>query len=187
MSIPSAAGRPTQCLIHRSERVVTVVEMPMRVALLRAIPVRAYPLVIGFIALVLTVSMTIPFASILIGAVLLRRDRWKEIVVVSSLGSATGGLILYLSFHYLGWDPDRRRLSGPDAIKGLVRRDAMGYRLWHLGTAWHCRDAHAANPGPYLHRNVAVADFRSLPRTLFRKTAEIRRLWLARCRVSVLV
>jgi hypothetical protein len=76
----------------------------MRIDLRRAIPrAPAYPLVVGVIALVLTVSMTIPFASILIVAVLLRRDRWKEIVLVSSLGSATGGLILYLTFHYLGW------------------------------------------------------------------------------------
>jgi membrane protein YqaA with SNARE-associated domain len=75
----------------------------MRIDLRRAIPARAYPLMVGVIALVLTVSMTIPFASILIVAVLLRRDRWKEIVLVSSLGSATGGLILYLTFHYLGW------------------------------------------------------------------------------------
>src|SRR5262249_48623086 len=62
-----------------------------------------YPILVGVVALVLTVSMTIPFVSILIVAVLLRRDRWKEIVLVSSLGSATGGLILYLTFHYLGW------------------------------------------------------------------------------------
>jgi hypothetical protein len=53
--------------------------------------VRAYPLMVGINALVMTVSMTIPFASILISAVLLRRDQSKEIVVVSSLGSATGG------------------------------------------------------------------------------------------------
>jgi hypothetical protein len=51
----------------------------MRIDLRRAIPARAYPLMVGVIALVLTVSMTIPFASILIVAVLLRRDRWKEI------------------------------------------------------------------------------------------------------------
>ncbi|HMF24401.1 MAG TPA: VTT domain-containing protein [Pseudolabrys sp.] len=76
----------------------------MRIDLRRAIhrPL-AYPLVVGVVALILTVSMTIPFASILIVAVLLRRDQWKEIVLVSSLGSATGGLILYLAFHYLGW------------------------------------------------------------------------------------
>jgi membrane protein YqaA with SNARE-associated domain len=74
----------------------------MQITLHKASVVRAYPVAVGVAAFALTV-MVIPFASILIGAVLLRRDRWKEIVVLSSLGSATGGLILYLSFHHLGW------------------------------------------------------------------------------------
>jgi hypothetical protein len=39
---------------------------------------------LGSIALIFIVSMTIPFASTLIGAVLLRHARWKEIVLVSS-------------------------------------------------------------------------------------------------------
>jgi membrane protein YqaA with SNARE-associated domain len=65
---------------------------------------RAYPLVIGVIACLLTVSMTIPFAPILIGAVLLNRQRWVAIVIVSSFGSASGGLFLYLGLHHLGWN-----------------------------------------------------------------------------------
>jgi len=64
---------------------------------------RAYPLVIGIIACLLTVSMTIPFAPILIGAVLLSRQRWIAIVIVSSFGSASGGLFLYLGLYHLGW------------------------------------------------------------------------------------
>ena len=40
----------------------------MRIDLRRAIPARAYPLMVGVMALVLTVSMTIPFASILIAS-----------------------------------------------------------------------------------------------------------------------
>jgi membrane protein YqaA with SNARE-associated domain len=107
--------------------------MPLRVPL-GAISMRAYPLAIGFIALILTVSMTIPFASILIGAVLLRRDRWKEIVVVSSLGSATGGLILYLSFHYLGWS--QIATAYPDLIQSKAWSDATrwvsAYGTWAL-------------------------------------------------------
>lgn len=106
----------------------------MRVARWRAIPVRAYPLAIGFIALILTVSMTIPFASILIGAVLLRRDRWKEIVVFSSLGSATGGVILYLSFHYLGWI--QIAAAYPDLTQSKAWSDATrwvaAYGIWAL-------------------------------------------------------
>jgi membrane protein YqaA with SNARE-associated domain len=113
---------------------VTLAEMPMRAALWRAIPVRAYPLMIGFIALILTVSMTIPFASILIGAVLLRRDRWKEMVVLSSLGSATGGLILYLSFHYLGWI--QIAAAYPDLTQSKAWSDATrwvtAYGIWAL-------------------------------------------------------
>jgi membrane protein YqaA with SNARE-associated domain len=64
---------------------------------------RIFPLLVAGIALLLTVSMSIPFSSILILAVLLRRNRWKEIVVLSSIASATGGLVLYTVFHYLGW------------------------------------------------------------------------------------
>lgn len=79
---------------------ITSMQIDRRRAIPRSL---AYPLLVGAIALISTISMTIPFASILIIAVLLRRDRWKEIVLVSSLGSATGGLILYLAFHYLGW------------------------------------------------------------------------------------
>jgi hypothetical protein len=75
----------------------------MQVYLGRALPERTYLLVVAFTAVMVTISMTIPFASILIGAVLLRHEQWKEIVAVSSLGSATGGLILYSIFYYLGW------------------------------------------------------------------------------------
>ena len=97
----------------------------MRVALRRAILAGTYPLMVGIMALAMTVSMTIPFASILIGAVLLRRDQWKEIVVVASLGSATGGLFLYLIFHYLGWN------QIVDAYPDLTKSKA-----WTDATAW---------------------------------------------------
>jgi membrane protein YqaA with SNARE-associated domain len=130
MSIPAVPGGPINYPIHRS---VIGVAMPLRVAL-RAISVRAYPLAIGTTALILTVSMTIPFASILIGAVLLRRDRWKEIVVMSSLGSATGGLILYLSFHYLGWS--QIAVAYPDLAQSKAWSDATrwvtAYGTWAL-------------------------------------------------------
>lgn len=86
----------------------------MQFYLQEAMPERTYPLTVGFIALIFTVSMTIPFASILMGAVLPRHARWKEIVLVSSLGSATAGnrrLVLarqqrdrVLSLHFLFQD-----------------------------------------------------------------------------------
>jgi membrane protein YqaA with SNARE-associated domain len=99
--------------------------MPMQAALRRLILAGAYPIMVGIIALAITVSMTIPFASILIGAVLLRRDQWKEIVVVASLGSATGGVFLYLIFHYLGWN------QIIDAYPDLTES-----RAWTDATAW---------------------------------------------------
>jgi hypothetical protein len=71
-----------------------------------AMPERTYLLTVGIIALIFIVSMTIPLASILIGAVLPRHARWKEIVLVSSLGSATGG---------------NRRLAGADAYETALR------------------------------------------------------------------
>jgi len=79
-------------------------EHPWVLAILeRAASARAYPFVVGIIACFMTVSMTIPFAAILIGAVLLNRQRWVTIVIVSSLGSASGGIILFLALHHLGW------------------------------------------------------------------------------------
>jgi membrane protein YqaA with SNARE-associated domain len=68
-----------------------------------ATSMRIYPLLVGSVALLLTVSMTIPFASILIAAVLLRPAHWKAIALLSSVGSAAGGLIIYMFFHHLGW------------------------------------------------------------------------------------
>ena len=83
-------------------------------------PERTYLLLtVGIIALIFIVSMTIPFASILIGAVLLRHARWKEIVLVSSLGSATGGnrrLVLALKS---GWSIRKRWRSSWRKATGL--------------------------------------------------------------------
>jgi hypothetical protein len=145
----------------------------MRVALRRAILAGTYPLMVGIMAMAMTVSMTIPFASILIGAVLLRRDQWKEIVLVASLGSATGGLFVYLIFHYLGWNQIVD--AYPDLTESKAWTDATAwvsdYGTWAL--AWHCRNAGTANPGADLHRDVALAGFRSLPCNSW-KAAEIR-------------
>jgi hypothetical protein len=80
---------------------------------------RTYLLTVGIIALIFIVSMTIPFASILIGAVLQRHARWKEIVLVSSLGSATGGnrrLVLALKS---GWSMRKRWRSSWRKATGL--------------------------------------------------------------------
>jgi membrane protein YqaA with SNARE-associated domain len=94
----------------------------------------AYPLTVGVLALVLTVSMTIPFAAVLIGTILLRRDRWREIVLLSSLGSAIGGLVLYLAFHHLGWA--QITVAYPDLAQSKAWLDATRwvstYGTWAL-------------------------------------------------------
>ena len=71
--------------------------------------------------------------------------------------------------------------GGPLQGKGVDRGDGMGLGLRNLGAAWHRR--HAANPGAYLHRDVALPVFEVFL-ALSWKAAEIRRLWLARRRVS---
>jgi hypothetical protein len=90
-------------------------------------PERTYLLTVGIIALIFIVSMTIPFASILIGAVLLRHARWKEIVLVSSLGSATGGnrrLVLALKS---GWSIRKRWRSSWRKATGLSPPKAIEF------------------------------------------------------------
>jgi membrane protein YqaA with SNARE-associated domain len=94
----------------------------MQAYLQEAMPERTYLLTVGIMAFIFTVSMTIPFASILIGAVLLRHVRWKEIVLVSSLGSATGGLFLYFTFYYLGWS--QIAAAYPDLLQSNAWSDA---------------------------------------------------------------
>lgn len=110
-----------------------VVETTMRLNLRRATSARTYPFVVGVVGLILTVSM-VPFASILISAILLRRDHWREIVLLSSLGSATGGVVLYLIFHHLGWE--QITSAYPDLMQSKAWSDATrwvsAYGSWAL-------------------------------------------------------
>lgn len=76
----------------------------VRVALRRATGRRGFPLVVGLSALAVTLTMSVPFASVLVFAVLLSRRRWWIIAMASAVGSSIGGLILYLVFHHLGWN-----------------------------------------------------------------------------------
>jgi membrane protein YqaA with SNARE-associated domain len=91
----------------------------------RAILAYAYPLAVALTAMVLTLSMTVPVASLLITAILLRRERWKEIVILSSLGSAVGGVGLYLIFHHLGWS--QIVAAYPDVLQS---------KAWSNATRW---------------------------------------------------
>jgi membrane protein YqaA with SNARE-associated domain len=78
--------------------------------------------------------MSLPFTSILIIAVLLRRDRWKEIALLSSIASATGGLMLYVAFHRLGWP--YLIDAYPDLVQSKAWTDATrwvaAYGAWAL-------------------------------------------------------
>jgi membrane protein YqaA with SNARE-associated domain len=113
---------------------VHVIEATMRVTVWGTIAKPAYPLIVGGLTLLLTMSMTIPAASIVIGAVLLRRDRWTELVLAASLGSAIGGLVLYLAFHHLGWN--QIAAAYPDLVRSQAWADATrwvaAYGTWAL-------------------------------------------------------
>ena len=86
---------------------------------------RAFPMIVAVVAVAATLSMTVPFASLLVGAVLMAPRRWKPIALWSSLGAALGGGLLYIAFHHLGW----ARLF--DAYPDVVRSKA-----WSDATRW---------------------------------------------------
>ena len=82
----------------------------------------AYPVLVGAIALGLTVSMSVPFGGVLAVAVLLAATRWRAIVLCSSLGSSIGALVIYLMFHHLGWS--QFIAAYPEIAKSNAWRDA---------------------------------------------------------------
>lgn len=81
-----------------------VIEHRVRAFLQRNTGRPEYAALVGCAAFAATVSMSIPFASLLVLAVLLRSDRWARIAFFSSVGSALGGVLLYLAFRHLGWE-----------------------------------------------------------------------------------
>lgn len=84
--------------------ITLALEHRVRATLERATGSRRYPFVVGVVAFVSTLSMSVPFASVLVFAVLLRRERWRAITLCSAVGASFGGLLLYLVFHHLGWN-----------------------------------------------------------------------------------
>lgn len=72
-------------------------------AVLRAVDRPGYPLVVGAAAFGAALSMTVPFATVLVAAVLAAPGRWRAIAFWSSIGTGLAGLLLYLAFHHLGW------------------------------------------------------------------------------------
>lgn len=91
-------------------------------ALERRADSRAFPLVVGGMALLTTLSMSIPFASLLMAAVLLARRRWRSMAIWSSAGAAIGALGVYLVFHHLGWN--RVFDAYPELVRSVAWRDA---------------------------------------------------------------
>ncbi|KDP86360.1 hypothetical protein CF70_007780 [Cupriavidus sp. SK-3] len=64
---------------------------------------RSYPVLVGGLALLATLSMCVPVVPLLSAAVLLNARRWKVVALCAALGSGVGALILYVVFHHLGW------------------------------------------------------------------------------------
>lgn len=96
----------------------------MRVLLRRA-DSRAFPVAVAAVAVAATLSMSVPFAALLVAAVMMARRRWIAVALWASFGSAVGAALLYLVFHHLGWS----RLF--DAYPEVVRSAA-----WADATRW---------------------------------------------------
>jgi len=130
---------------------VHIVEATLRVPRCGAICSSVYPLIVGVLVFLLTISMTIPAASVVIGAILLRRDRWVELLLISSLASATGGVVLYLIFHHLGWS--QIVAAYPDLVQSQAWADATrwvsAYGAWALFAV-------AASPIPQHRRSFSL-------------------------------
>ena len=92
----------------------------------------AFPLIVAAVALAATLSMTVPFASLLVGAVLMAPRRWMPIAMWSSVGAALGGGMLYLAFHHLGWA--RLFDAYPDVVRSTAWVDATRW-LTNFGVA----------------------------------------------------
>jgi uncharacterized membrane protein YdjX (TVP38/TMEM64 family) len=90
--------------------------------LVRRADTRAFPLVVAGVAVAATMSMTVPFATLLVAAVLMAPRRWVAISVWSSVGAALGAAVLYLVFHHLGWASFFA--AYPDVVRSLAWRDA---------------------------------------------------------------
>ncbi len=91
-------------------------------ALIRRADAGSFPIVVAGVATAATVSMSVPFAGLLVAAVLMAPRRWRAIAFWSSLGAALGGSILYLVFHHLGWA--RLFDAYPDMVRSVAWKDA---------------------------------------------------------------
>lgn len=83
---------------------------------------RAFQVVVGAVAVAATLSMSVPFATLLVAVVLMAWRRWNMIAVGASVGAALGATLLCLVFHHLGWA--RLFTSYPDVVRSSAWSDA---------------------------------------------------------------
>jgi membrane protein YqaA with SNARE-associated domain len=84
-----------------------------------------YVAFVALVAFLFTVTLSVPFGSVLAVAVLLAPRRWRSLTVCSSVGSSLGAVVVYLAVHHLGWQ--QFLIAYPDiaASKG-----------WQAATRW---------------------------------------------------
>lgn len=70
-----------------------------------------------------TLSMMMPFTSILIVAVLIQPLRWRGAFCLGSIGSALGGSILAFVFHHLAWSQIYERF--PEFVSSSAWQDIL--------------------------------------------------------------
>ncbi|MBH9552269.1 VTT domain-containing protein [Inhella gelatinilytica] len=138
-------------------------------ALLRQADAPRFPLTVAGVALAATLSMSVPFASLLVAAVLMAPRRWWAIAGGASLGAALGAALLYWAFHHMGWDALAQRY--PDLMRSAAWVDATrwlsDWGVWALL-------AIAALPLP-LTPALAFAALTNLP-----MAAVVAALWLGK-------
>lgn len=62
-----------------------------------------FPPIVGGVAWLSTMTLTIPVEILVVVATLLSRPRWFPIAFFAATGSAIASVALYLAFHHLGW------------------------------------------------------------------------------------
>jgi membrane protein YqaA with SNARE-associated domain len=80
---------------------------------------------VGLVAFLFTVTLSVPFGSVLVVAVLLAPKRWHSLTLWSSVGSSLGALVVYLAVHHLGWQQFLSAYPDIAASKG-----------WQAATRW---------------------------------------------------
>lgn len=64
---------------------------------------KLFPPIVGGVAWLSTITLTVPVEILVVAATLLSRPRWFPIAFFAASGSAIASVALYLAFHHLGW------------------------------------------------------------------------------------